>query len=550
MAVLSRKFRPGQNPEHFDPETGNCSIEYYNACKDPYRVAANKIPVGWPWDMHKTSNAADQLFDELDGSIREILSGHKINPRMMGTYSFAPRHTPRDVNDTILIRTRDEFNVSSWEKAVSEIYEIVEPAAAAAGIQVRVEIWNEEKMYSGVSYVIRDETTINYITKIQPFVLDAVMKHCPGKWTSITYHYRGTLYNNSEDRLTAIIFIKPGAVHPWAELEEKISSTITSASFPEEIDISVEILPGRISLTRPSERSREYAHLSWLPAVPSNGSSIAPANCTDSAGTLGAVVNYRAAGEEEVRRCFLTCYNVIATGDPVGKTANDSLGIGLDGRKVDYKINIEYPAKYDVRQTKRARISCIESKRGTERDFDILNRLEEIASQGPIGQVKFASGYRLSDTKHRMDWALVVLDPLRPLKNLLPQETQFRRHGSPYYRVQEGDTVSGTSTSFRSAWYGKVGRSSECTGGEHGLLKRAIRWDDGSISHEYEFKQRGSDERFAQVGDAGALVFNLQKEWAGMPVAVDRSTGIGFVTPAWEIVRDIEERTGGTITLA
>jgi hypothetical protein len=548
MAVLAREFRPGQDPEHFDPETGNCSIEYYNACKDPYRVSANKIPVGWPWDTHKTSNVAHQLFDELDESIREILSDHKINPRIMGTYTFAPRHTPKDVNHTILIRTCDEFNVSLWEKAVSEIYGIVEPAARAAGIQLRVEIWNEEKMYTGVSYLIRDEATVNYITKIQPFVLDAVMKHCPGKWTSNTYHYRGSLYNNSEDRLTAIIFINPGAVHAWAELEEKISSTIISAAFPEEIDISVEILPGRISLTRPSERSHEYAYLSWLSSVPSNGSSIAPSNCTDAAGTLGAVVNYRAAGDEEVRRCFLTCYNVIATGDPVGKKANDSLGIGLDGRKIDYKINIDYPAKYDVRQTKRARISCIERKRGTEQDFEILNRLEEIASQGPIGQVKFASGYRLSDTKHRMDWALVELDPSRPLKNLLPQETQFRRHGSPYYRVQEGDTVSGTSTSFRSAWYGKVGRSSECTGGEHSLIKRAIRWDDGEVSHEYEFKQSGSDERFAQVG-MGALVFNVQKEWAGKLVAVDRCTGIGIVTPAWEMVRDIEERTGGTITI-
>ncbi|KFZ05672.1 hypothetical protein V501_08134, partial [Pseudogymnoascus sp. VKM F-4519 (FW-2642)] len=526
MAVLSRKFNPGQDPEHFDPKTGHCSIEYYATCKDPYRAAANKIPVGWPWDVHKTSNVAVQLFDDLDESIREILSNHEINPRIISACSFAPRHTPKD------------------KKAVSEIYEIVEPAAAAAGIEMGVEIRNEEKSYSDISYIIRDEATINFITKIQPFVLDAVMKHCPGKWTSIAYHYRGTQYYDCEDRLTAIIFIQPGAIHPWAELEEKISNTIISAISPEEIDISIEILPGRIALTRPSERSREYVYLSWLPAVPSNGSSIAPANCTDSAGTLGAVVNYRAADEEEDRRCFLTCYNVIATGDLFGKKTNDSLGIGLDGRQVEYKIDVEYPAKYDVRPTKVARISCIENGNATEEDFEILNRLEQLASQGPIGHVKFASGYRVSDTKHRMDWALIELDTTHPLKNLLPPETQFRRHGSPYYRVQEGDTVSGTTTSFRSEWYGKVGRSSQCTGAEHSILKRAIRWDDGKVSHEYEFKRGRTDEPFAQVGDFGALVFNLRKEWAGMLFAVDRSTGIGFVTPAWEIVRDIEERTG------
>lgn len=293
-------------------------------------------------------------------------------------------------------------------------------------IQMRVEICNEDKMYTDTSYLIKDDAAINYIARVQPFVLGAVMEHCPGKWTSIAYHNRGAPHYNSEERITAIVYIKPEAIHAWEKLEEKIISAIQSAGFPAEIDISVEILPGRISLTQSSsDRPLGYHNICCVPMVPSNGSSIAPYNCTDVTGTLGPVVNYRAAGTEEVKRCFLTCYNVIASGDPARKEINELLGIGLNGRQADCKIDIEYPSKCDVRETRRVH-KClsgreIESGRGA-----IVKRFDEIAAQGPIGQIKFASGHRLTYTNHRMDWALIELGPGRSVKNLLPMEGWFR----------------------------------------------------------------------------------------------------------------------------
>lgn len=74
--------------------------------------------------------------------------------------------------------------------------------------------------------------------------------------------------------------------------------------------------------------------------APSNGSSIAPSNCTEAGGTLGAVVNYRVAGKEGIIRCFLTSYDVVASGDPDGKQINDARGIGLNGSEVDFQIDI------------------------------------------------------------------------------------------------------------------------------------------------------------------------------------------------------------------
>lgn len=244
---------------------------------------------------------------------------------------------------------------------------------------------------------------------------------------------------------------------------------------------------------------------------------------------------------------------MIASGDLAGGEINDSRGIGINGREVDSQIDVDYPAKYDVRETRRIHTAFIESGKGSKRDVEVLKLLDKIAAQGPIGQVKFASGHRLTYTNHRMDWALIELDPARPVKNVLPMEDRFKGncfYGIPGYRVKEGDAISGTSNSLRSKWYGKVGRTSRCTGAEQSPIKRAIAWDDGTLSHEYEFRSVDSGDRFAQVGDSGSLVFNLEKEWVGMLFAMERSTGIGFVTPAFELLRDIEETTGGTVTLA
>ncbi|OAF60302.1 hypothetical protein VC83_02807 [Pseudogymnoascus destructans] len=89
----------------------------------------------------------------------------------------------------------------------------------------------------------------------------------------------------------------------------------------------------------------------------------------------------------------------------------------------------------------------IEKEEGTKGDVEIIERLDEIAAQGPIGQVKFASGYRLLENRRRMDWALVELDPTLPVQNLLPMETQFSEecfHGVPENRSRFPPASVGT----------------------------------------------------------------------------------------------------------
>ncbi|KFY00598.1 hypothetical protein O988_03221 [Pseudogymnoascus sp. VKM F-3808] len=77
-------------------------------------------------------------------------------------------------------------------------------------------------------------------------------------------------------------------------------------------------------------------------------------------------------------------------------------------------------------------------------------------------------------------------------------------------------------------------------------MKRTVCWGDGVVSKEVEVLPFGT--QFAEGGDDGSMVFNLKKEWVGMVVGGD-SEYAGYITPAADIIADIEERTGGTITL-
>ncbi|OBT79868.1 hypothetical protein VF21_01573 [Pseudogymnoascus sp. 05NY08] len=249
MAVLTRKFHPEPNSKLFDPKTGSCSIEYYNACRDPYRVAPdNKIPVPWRWDVKKTSDSSEDIFARFDERIRGVLKSHGIKTHNIGVHNLASRYPPQMAKDTIIISTHDEPD-GSWKKAASEIYYgIIEPAATSAQIQMRVEIRNEEKIYKDVYHIIRDDDVVEMLEGIQPLVNDAVMEFCGEKWSSITFYDRGLEPRDSEKVVSVIVFIRPGSVDAWEVVEGKIVGAVKSALPSREIDIYVELLPGLVEL--------------------------------------------------------------------------------------------------------------------------------------------------------------------------------------------------------------------------------------------------------------------------------------------------------------
>ncbi|OBT66975.1 hypothetical protein VE03_04235 [Pseudogymnoascus sp. 23342-1-I1] len=154
-----------------------------------------------------------------------------------------------------------------------------------------------------------------------------------------------------------------------------------------------------------------------------------------------------------------------------------------------------------------------------------------------------------------MDWALIALyspGPGDAVVNSLPLRSAFSiqclDNGHLRYETKRGETVSGTGKLEKFSWVGKSFFGWRPVGGRVNSLERTVCWDNGMVPREVEVLQADARGRFAEDRDEGSMVFNEAKEWVGMLVGAD-SGHAGYVTPAADIIADIKERTGGTITL-
>ncbi|KFY39483.1 hypothetical protein V495_05922 [Pseudogymnoascus sp. VKM F-4514 (FW-929)] len=245
MAVLSRKSYPDANSQHFDPETGNCSIEFYLACKDTYRVAPNDdIPVLWPYNIYKASDAGEELFGQLEMQIQRVLESYGITTQEISIHTLVSKGPPRERKDTIIIKTHDESN-ATWKEAVSKIYnEIVEPAAISAQLQMWVEIRNEDLMYKDYSHAIRDRDALEILERAESRIVEAVREFCGGMWSYVSIHERGRAPRVNKKKPAAVVGIKPGSVNAWGAFEERIIGIVESVVLPGEVDVYVDLMIG------------------------------------------------------------------------------------------------------------------------------------------------------------------------------------------------------------------------------------------------------------------------------------------------------------------
>ncbi|KFX89541.1 hypothetical protein O988_08599 [Pseudogymnoascus sp. VKM F-3808] len=249
MAVISRKSYLDDNSQHFDPETGNCSIEYYLACKDTYRVAPNdEFALPWSWNIYKASHSGEEIFGQLQVRIRRVLESYGITIQEISIHTLVSKGPPREPKDAIIIKTHDESN-ATWKNAVSKIYnEIVEPAATSAQLQMRVEIQNDDLMYKDYSHALQDDDAVEILERAQPLVIDAVKESCQGMWSSISFHERGLAPHDSKNKPSVVVIIRPGSVNAWGAFEEKIVGIVESVLLPGDRDIYVELMPGLVEL--------------------------------------------------------------------------------------------------------------------------------------------------------------------------------------------------------------------------------------------------------------------------------------------------------------
>ncbi|ELR05087.1 hypothetical protein VC83_00172 [Pseudogymnoascus destructans] len=562
MGVIcrKRKYASSSSFEDFDPITGACSVEKFAASKDAFRVAPTlKLPTPEPCDSKRCSEKVRDITEMLFGDIIEAAETFGISCQTIEVYHMWQRGLPQTAKDTIILSTLD-IDTARWEAAANHILGMVEEVVV--DIKFRVEIRNPDLMYSDISMPIRDDEVCKILKEIAPAIKAEVERSCPNLWTSIAYHSRRR-YDVHDDpgNATIMLFIEPKSVSLWGLIEERLQEAIESVQSARQFNISLEILPGfNIPAITPSEHMLKGSDMyhDEIPASPENGASIGPRLSTTGSGSIGPVVYFKAHDKAERQKGILTCHHVISSGDPQGRRNNDKFGIGLDGRKTNRRININWPSRQDIDYTTQQLKEYIAS--GKDKSNESASTLASITQRftptSSIGHVAYSSGMRLNQDQTRMDWAFIALispGPGDAMENMLPPRSafdlQFKVPDFKDYKVAPGDRMSNIHELIPKSWVGKKGRTSGATAGRVGEMKRTVQWRNGMESEEFEAFSHKSGREFAQPGDSGSMVFDLQGGWVGMVIGMDSREDCGYVTSAHELIADIEAKTKGKITL-
>jgi hypothetical protein len=571
--VRSRKFAPTSgSSEEYDPgeflqqealicltnislESGLCSIDFYMAAKDPYRVApGNKIPVPWPYHMSRASDDAVAIADAVQNDYKKVLADFSINLQDTRVRGLCPRGY-FEPQDTLIINTHDE-DFHRWKEAATVIQWILDSATSRrdSGHKLRVEIRNDTKLFRDVSSIIKPNSLAHKACmQVESAVYEKVKQSCPGQWRIISYHMRGPALQPADDRKpTIMVGIVPGARSFWALIEHQIIETVESANSLS-VKLHVELVPGCVVPCISLEMQPPPPHiLRDLPENPSNGSSIGPRGATN-AGSLGVWVDFQPRGSTEKQRCFLTCHHVISPGDPANRSFNDHHGIALEGYQGQKRITIDYPAAFDATATKEKLQREIEQGNHEDgRSAQTINTINKYVSAGGIGSVIHASGwFRKNSRGRRMDWAIVrVHRPNASQSNKPPAATFSPRElwfGNKIYNVKSDEVISKIGTTEAGEWVAKVGRGG-VRAAEVNAMNSVAYWENGTESKEIDIAGL-EDIDFADPGDSGSMVINLNKEWVGILVGKVSYDNSGIVTSAQDVIDDIKAQTGGSISL-
>ncbi|OBT66974.1 hypothetical protein VE03_04234 [Pseudogymnoascus sp. 23342-1-I1] len=322
----TRKLVPSALP-HRGPDRGPCSIELYVSKKDPFRFAPrNKIPVSWPYDIRPGVCKFGLVNDFLQYKILEGLRMFEIEYHYMNVRRLWQRGVPETEEDTIIIGTTDT-DTTRWQEAINYIYGVVKNAAARIGTTMNVEIENPLWRYSDLSSPIMPGTPAHRcFSRVQPIVEDEVRRNCSNMYTSIAYHNREHKVPtiDSIKQPTVIVFVAPDSYAHWAVVEAQIRHSIEAVHFEEDVEITLEILPG-FNIPTATERGTISCHPKFQPGqapAPTLGASVGPQLSTTDSGSLGAVVNFQTAGRKP-QKCFLRAYHVVASGNPIDRAIND-----------------------------------------------------------------------------------------------------------------------------------------------------------------------------------------------------------------------------------
>lgn len=544
---------------------GACSIEVFNALKDPYRVAhGTKIPVPLPYGRARVSEKGGPIFQNMQSQYTKVLDFYNIRLTSVIALSIWRKGFSSTAKDTLVLTTDNEAEPFLWKEAATEIYSLINQVAGPAGLEFRIEIRNPRLMYQDKSEGIKIGSDIHQaLLEVQPLIEAQVAKSIPLHMRRvISYRMRGPKNQHDVSNFipTVMILVRPDSRHLWGIVENQIEAVIKSVKSCD-VEISLEF---GTSLLNPAVIKDMVPpmpmYFDTLPEIARNGASIGPQMMTRDAGSLGVWVWLKPNNNSVKKPCFLTCYHVVAGGErnPERREQNNKNGINFAKAAGPNPIGVNYPAPFDAAVTKENFES--NTKEGNDPDQSNKKSLEvftRYASNG-IGRVEYASGVRKNQDNRRMDWALVVVNHpgdfgqnLVPLKVWRPQELFDQRLKAPKW--SPGDIVSKFASPKEGDWVAKIGRSTQVTAGEVIAMKARVTFEavDDFETDEIQVLPGYAGTNFAEGGDSGSMVVNHRGEWIGIVMAVDASDEVTYIMSVKDIMDDIKKQTnGGTIFLA
>lgn len=218
-----------------------CSLETFNAAKDPYRVTPRgHLPVQSLKRLKSCSERLSIFFPAIEPTCREILQHHQINildvlPYAVQTNSINSFPTYSDI---LLIRTLDTLP-QKWEDAADDLRKLFLEAA----FDIKIEIQNEKRAYLCRAPQLPYNTRLKEMVKQIHQGISEKIKELFGYISpSIAWEMQGHKDDLVTRRFTCVVGCVPGTRLPFKRIEDQLRSALDAAKSPD-VTLYLEILP-------------------------------------------------------------------------------------------------------------------------------------------------------------------------------------------------------------------------------------------------------------------------------------------------------------------
>lgn len=527
------------------------TIEEWCASKDKFRVVAHgfsrpflnvhRDPGNTPLYRFYNSNVAPQIRTILAryDIYKYSMNFHRLPETCVPEYFTDPPNLVYHTNQvTLLIQTESEDS-SNWKILAEEIFSIFVNGGFSKD-QVQVEICNPQRLNYYISSILDDDDyTLAACQSVRSELLDQIRTYCSSAWSSVAFHLRthGSDYSILK-KPTVLVSCHKGSRCDFDALESALLKILSTTN----VRLSLELLPGSVvSAYNPLSTPVPPAY--DISREPFTGASIGLKDDKERSGTLGGWFMLNLPGGQR-SKVAMTSHNIFSSG------IGSQLGAKNTEESEIERLQVEHPAPSDTMGTIEHLEAFYLKPDCPSSTTEWLKDLRDATTAPSIGHLISASGYRLNDNRHRMDWALIRVSSYMA-KNRLPLEDSLQMRQTdlkaPPYNITPDSIITKLCDPIPGCWAVKDGKSTGPTSGYINRLPRIIQWDDQQESEEVDLV--GWVQNFAQAGDTGSFVSDTIGNLVGLLIAADPVNSCAFVTPIREVVADVKATTGGDLTL-